>query len=479
MRFLLALHVCAAALLAVYVLHQMALLALYARARRRGPPPSPPFSGELPPVTVQLPLYNERYLAQRIIESAAAFDYPAHLLRIQVLDDSTDDTRDIAQAAVRIARARGVDIEWLHRTERTGYKAGALAHGLARLPARGGELVAVFDADFTPQPDFLRRLIVDRHAFADSRVGFVQARWEYLNRDEGITTRAQAIVLDMHFVIEQIARSSTPLPMAFNGSGGLWRRSCIDDAGGWQPDTLTEDLDLSFRAVLRGWRGRYLPDESAAGELPRDVAAYKRQQARWARGTVQTVRKLLGPLLRSTLASPQRLAGALHLTGYFVHPLILLTSITTPLLLLQPQHLSGPAGMIGLLSAAPLLSMLVSSHARGRTLGEFLRDLPAALLLGVGMAFSNTMAMAAALRTRATGEFTRTPKGAPGAYRLRPDRTMWGELALALYAICAMLALFAGGAWQSAAPLLLYALGYGGVWAAQMRRRLQDREEHS
>lgn len=473
MLLVVALHVFAAAQLAVYVLHQMSLLALCIRERMRRPTPPTPFHGDLPPVTVQLPLYNERFLARRIIESVAAFDYPPHLLRIQVLDDSTDDTGDIAQAAVHAARVRGIDIVRLHRTQRSGYKAGALAHGLSRLPARPDELVAVFDADFTPSPDFLRRIIVARHAFDDPHTGFVQARWDFLNRDETSTTRAQAIVLDMHFFIEQIARSGADLPMAFNGSGGLWRRSCIDDAGGWHSDTLTEDLDLSFRAVLRGWRGRYMVHEGVAGELPRDLVAYKRQQARWARGTIQTTRKLLGPLLRSTLAPHRRLAGALHLTGYFVHPLILLTSLTTPLLLMQLQHFSGPAGLIGLLSVAPLLSMLLASHARGRTIGEFLRDLPAALLLGVGMAFSNTVAMAAALRTRETGEFARTPKGAPNAYRLRPDRTMWGEFALALYAIYAMLVLISGGAWQSAAPLLLYALGYGGVWAAQMRSSLR------
>ncbi|MBU6336082.1 MAG: glycosyltransferase, partial [Chloroflexi bacterium] len=365
---------------------------------------------------------------------------------------------------------RGVDVVYEHRGERVGYKAGALAHGLALTPPRPGELVAVFDADFTPAPDFLRRVIVARAAFDDPRTGFAQARWDYQNRDETIVTRAQAPVLDMHFVIEQIARSGSDLPMAFNGSGGLWRRACIEDAGGWCSDTLTEDLDLSFRAVLRGWRGRYLPDAGVACELPRDVVAYKRQQARWSRGSVQTVRKLLAALLCSSLAPSRKIAGALHLTGYFVHPLLLVTSLTTPLLLLQPQHLSAPAA-VGLLSVVPLLSMFVSARARGRTFSEFLRDLPATLLMGVGVAFSNSVAMASALRSRTTGEFARTPKGAPGAYRVRPPWTMWGELALALYAICAMLLLSLSGAWQSAASLLLYALGYGGVWAAQLRER--------
>jgi cellulose synthase/poly-beta-1,6-N-acetylglucosamine synthase-like glycosyltransferase len=473
MQFVLALHVCASVVLAVYTVHQMALLLLYWRARLRPvSAASAETAGDLPPVLIQLPMYNERLLAQRVIEAVAAFEYPADRLRIQVLDDSTDDTRDSALAAVCAALRRGVDIAYVHRTERRGFKAGALAHGLSVAQARPGELVAVFDADFVPAPDFLQRVLVGRAAFADSQVGFVQTRWDYLNRDETLVTRAQAIVLDMHFVIEQIARSTAGLPMAFNGSGGMWRRSCIDDAGGWQADTLTEDLDLSFRAVLRGWRGCYLPGESAAGELPRDVSAYKLQQARWARGSLQTVRKLIGALLHSSLALHGKIAGALHLTGYFVHPLIFVTSLTTPLLLLQPAALSGPAGTVGLLSVAPLLAMFVSSTARGRAPWQFARDLLPALLLGVGVAFSNSVAMTRALRTRETGEFARTPKGASGdgsSPRARPDLTTWGELALALYAICAMLLLVHAGAPHLAAPLLLYAGGYGGVWAAQMR----------
>jgi len=455
-------------ILAVYGWHRYYMVYLYMRHKDERPVPKSQFT-DLPVVTIQLPFFNEMYVAERLIDAVADIEYPRDRLEIQVLDDSTDETRAIAERAVQRLAATGLDIHYLHRTDRTGYKAGALDAGLKQ--ARG-QFVAIFDADFLPRPDFLLRTV---HYFTDPKVAMVQARWGHINEDFSLLTRIQAILLDAHFVLEHGSRNLGGCFFNFNGTAGIWRREAIADGGGWQHDTLTEDLDLSFRAVLRGWRGRYAAHEGVAGELPRDVVSYKRQQARWARGTIQTTRKLLGPLLRSTLAPHRRLAGALHLTGYFVHPLILVTSLTTPLLLMQPQEFSGPAGLLGLLSAAPLLSMLLASHARGRTIGEFLRDLPAALLLGVGMAFSNTVAMAAALRTRETGEFARTPKGAPNAYRLHPDRTMWGEFALALYAICAMLVLVADGAWQSAAPLLLYALGYGGVWAAQMCSALRTR----
>ena len=349
---------------------------------------------------------------------------------------------------------------------------------MALAPARDGELIAIFDADFIPAPDFLQRVLVECSAFANPRIGFVQTRWDFLNRDENIITRAQALVLDMHFVIEQTARSTAGLPMAFNGSGGLWRRTCIDDAGGWHDDTLTEDLDLSYRAEMRGWCGLYLPNERSPSDLPSDVLAYKRQQARWARGSLQTVRKLTTTLLRSPLQAHQKAAGIMHLTGYFVHPLILLTTLTTPLLLLHPTPTSGVAGSIGLLSAAPLLSMAIAAAARRRTPLQFVRDLPPALLLGIGVAFSNTVAMAHALRTHETGEFARTPKSASGTahpyYRLRPDWTMWAEFSLALYAVGAVALLAWSGTWQLAAPVLFYAAGYGGVWAAQIRNSTSE-----
>lgn len=436
-------------------------------------------------------------MAERIIRAAVAQDYPHDRLHIQILDDSTDDTSQIAQQIVTQARRKGVAIDHIRRAERCGYKAGALA---AALPLAKGEFIAIFDADFLPDPGFLRRILLDRRSFDDPCVGFVQTRWDFLNRDVSVLTRAQAMTLDVHFIIEQPGRNKAGLFMNFNGSGGIWRRGCICDAGGWASDTLTEDLDLSYRAEIRGWRGVYLEDEAAPGELPVDVMAYKRQQARWARGTWQTVRKLIPSILRASFPLKIKLAAWMHLTGYFIHPLILLMTLTTPLLIgasllgprLGPQQTSVPmwVNLISVLSIAPMVSMYVAHRARGRTFWQFVRDLPEALMLGVGVSFSNTIAMASALFDKRTGHFLRTPKpgrnvaghnpgqGAAGAasvtrrkqfqYRLRPDWTMWCELGLSLYTAAALAVILHAGMWASVGPLALYALGFGGVGLTQL-----------
>lgn len=485
MDFIVALHAICMMLLSVYALHQAVLLWLYLRITPRGTAQagsqhqrSLAAHHDVPVVTIQIPLFNERYVAERVIAAAAAQTYPRDKLHIQVLDDSTDDTTEIVRCAIEKAQQSGVCIEVVRRPNRTGFKAGALAVGLAR--ARG-ELIAIFDADFVPAPSFLRRLICERRVFDDPRVGFVQTCWDYLNREMNALTRAQAMTLDIHFLIEQPARCGNGLPMNFNGSGGIWRRACIVDAGGWHYDTLTEDLDLSYRAELRGWRGVYLVDESAPSELPGGVLAYKRQQARWARGTLQTMRKLMPRILRSTLPTRCKLAAWMHLTGYFIHPLILMMSITTPILVLNaflPTPRSGlPIWMnlISLLTLAPMVSMFVAHCARNRPVLHFLRDLPVALMLGIGVSFSNTVAMLQALRGRHTGDFSRTPKlrrgvqrSAAHAYLLRPDWTMWFEFGLAIYAGVVMALVAQWGYWLSVIPLLLYTLGFGGVWLHQL-----------
>jgi len=480
MEVIVVLHATCLILLSAYAFHQAVLLLLYRGARQSRPrgtaqAPSP---DRLPTVTIQIPLFNERYFAERVIAAAAAQAYPRDSLHIQVLDDSTDDTAEIARRAVARARGCGVCIEWIHRSNRTGYKAGALAAGLAR--ARG-ELIAIFDADFLPAPDFLRRLICERRVFDDPRVGFVQTRWDYLNRDASALTRAQAMTLDVHFIVEQTVRSHRGLLMNFNGSGGIWRRACIEDAGGWQDDTLTEDLDLSYRAGLRGWRGVYLADEAVPGELPDDVLAYKRQQARWARGTLQTVCKLMPEIAAASLPFHHKLAAWMHLTGYFIHPLILTMSVTTPLLILDSLAAGGQltglpvwVNAISGLTLAPIASMLAAHAARRRPILHFLRDLPASLMLGIGVSFSNTVAMLRALVEREVGEFVRTPKLhrdalgiTPRAYLLRPDWTMWIELGLALYVAGIAIAMLRLGHWLSVAPMLIYVLGFGGVWLSQ------------
>ncbi len=426
-------------------------------------------------VTIQIPLFNERYLAERVIVAAAAQDYPRDKLRIQILDDSTDDTTEIVQRAAAKARVSGVPVDVLHRPERHGYKAGALAAGLALTQS---DLIAIFDADFLPPPDFLRRVICDRRAFADPRVGFVQTRWDYLNRERSPLTRAQAMTLDVHFLIEQVVRSFWGLPINFNGSAGIWRRQCILDAGGWQTDTLTEDLDLSYRAALRGWRGVYLAEQGAPSELPADILAYKQQQARWARGTLQTLRKLLPAVLRSSWPLHHKMAALMHLSGYFIHPLILMLSVTTPLLVLDA--VTSHSGLISLpvwvnalsgLTLVPIAAMLVAHTVRQRPLACFLRDLLAALMLGVGVAPSNTLAMLRGLLQKQAGEFARTPKyhqsAAPFAYALRPDWTMWLELGLALYVGAILLLMLRFGHWPLGMPLFLYVFGFGGVWLSQ------------
>ena len=435
--------------------------------------------GVLPCVTVQLPLYNELYVVERVIAAVCALDYPRELLQVQVLDDSTDDTSRIAQQAVLAARERGVDIELIHRDNRAGYKAGALANGL--LTARG-ELVAIFDADFIPSRNFLRRVICERRAFAAPDVGFVQTRWGYLNRETNSFTRAQVILLDMHFVVDQYVRSHTGLRMNFNGSGGIWRRACLDAAGGWQSDTLTEDLDLSYRAQLRGWRGMYLEDEICPGELPQSVLAFKQQQARWARGSAQCVRKLFPRIARSQMPVLHKLFAFMHLSGYFANIFVLLLVVITPLLMIYasglrvvPQWLS-VVSMAGLL---PIMAMFVAQNVQGRT-ADFVHILPVAIMLGMGVSLSNSAAVLIGLFGKTSGEFVRTPKsaahtaGKPAArglprdrhasgrfvYALQTDWTMRAELVLGLYAfgMCVWLAL--RGAWVSVIPVLFYASGF-------------------
>ena len=413
MSILVFIHALAALLLALYALHQGTLLALFFLNRQNknsedvAHRDSTRLVSALPTVTVQLPLYNERYVAERIIQACAALDYPKDKLQIQVLDDSTDDTTLIAQLAIEEASANGLAIELLHRDNRHGYKAGALAEGMRQTQS---EFIAILDADFVPQPSFLRTLLAERRVFDDPCIGFVQTRWGYLNRDENPATRAQAMMLDLHFCIEQPARNRSGLLMAFNGSGGIWRRACIQDAGGWQADTLTEDLDLSYRAQLRGWQGLFLADEAVPGELPHDVLAYKQQQARWARGTVQCLRKLMPRMVTSTLPLRQKLFAWLHMSGYIIHPLMLVMMLTTPLLLFTSAHLPPWLGWMSGLSLAPIGSMLVAQALHRRPWHHVLRDLPATLMLGIGVAFSNTASMVVGLFKHSSGEFVRTPK---------------------------------------------------------------------
>ena len=488
-------------MLSIYALHQGLLLLLFLRAQRR-PPGSPgsrgassalPANGaaHLPSVMVQVPLYNERFVAQRIIDALCQLDYPRPLLHIQILDDSTDDTTRIAQSAVDLASASGVSIELIHREHRDGFKGGALANGMR---ASRGEYIAIFDADFVPPPDFLRRIFVSDGPFTDPSVGFVQTRWGYLNRDDSALTRAQALLLDMHFVIDQTARSAWRLPMNFNGSAGVWRRACIEDAGGWQFDTLTEDLDLSYRAELRGWLGVYRLDMVSPSELPGAVVSFKRQQARWARGTVQCMRKLAPRVLdaRSHFGLGRKLAAFMHLSGYMTYPLLLLLAFSSPLLAIETygqRVMPSWMSLVSLVGLLPMLSMFMAHWQQGRGPGSFVRDLPVAVMLGIGLTWSNTAAMLAGLVSKASGVFTRTPKvvsgivktdvddaarahkanerRSVGAYTEVPDWTVVVEFCLALYVLGVCWSLAQLGEWIALFPLLLYGFSFAGVALSQ------------
>src|SRR6266508_3586776 len=307
-------------LLAMYGTHRAMMVWLYFRHRRNVPRPAGDLH-VLPRVTMQLPIYNEVYVVERWIEAVAAIDYPRELLEIQVLDDSTDETREVAQRVVARYRALGYRMAHLTRADRKGFKAGALQAGLE---AARGEFLMIFDADFVPTPEILRASLP---YFSDPSVAMVQARWEHLNRDYSLLTRIQSIFLDGHFVIEHTARHRSGRFFNFNGTAGIWRRTCLEDAGGWQSDTLTEDLDASYRAQLAGWRFVYLQDVVAPAELPVDMNAFKSQQHRWAKGSIQTGKKLLPVILRSAYPWRVKLEAVFHLTGNVSYLLVLLLAL--------------------------------------------------------------------------------------------------------------------------------------------------------
>jgi cellulose synthase/poly-beta-1,6-N-acetylglucosamine synthase-like glycosyltransferase len=367
---------------------------------------------DLPIVTTQLPIYNEKFVLERLIRAVCAFDYPRDKHEIQVLDDSSDESREVAIKLVAEYKARGYDIHHIHRQDRQGYKAGALAAGMQ---VARGEHFAIFDADFVPPPDFLRNTIP--FLIEDQDCGFVQTRWGHRNRDYSVLTMAQSIGIDGHFVVEQSARAWNGLFLNFNGTAGVWRAKAIEDAGGWRADTITEDLDLSYRTQLSGWKGRYLFDIVTPAEIPTNINAFKSQQHRWAKGSIQTACKLLPTVLkRKDIGWFKKLQAVLHLTHYSVHPVIF-----TMVLLVLPILLWGLAAMRAYV-IIPLLSLMLISMAAPSTLYIFsqkvaypdwkskLKFLPALMVLGMGLAVNNTLGVLGALFKREHGKFVRTPK---------------------------------------------------------------------
>jgi cellulose synthase/poly-beta-1,6-N-acetylglucosamine synthase-like glycosyltransferase len=423
------------AVLAVYGAHRLWLLVGFRWPTREAAPMGAPADASaepLPVVTVQLPLYNERTVASRLLRAVGELDYPRELFEVQVLDDSSDETSALVDAQVAALRQRGVDASVLRRPTRAGFKAGALDFGMR---SARGELLCVFDADFRPPPGFLRELVP---ALRDSSVGMVQARWEHENRAASALTRAQSILLDGHFVIEHTVRHARGLFFNFNGTAGLWRRAAIEGAGGWQHDTLTEDLDLSYRAQLAGWRFVYKPLTTAPAEVPPTLAAFQSQQRRWAKGSVQVARKLGGTILRADVPWRVKLEAFLHLTGNAGYPLVLLLAVLLPLTLAVEPRLDGFAHLAGFLlcTCSVILFYDASQRAIGRPLRARLFDIPAAMALGIGMCASQTRAVLEGL-FGGTGAFVRTPKqgGAPArlAYRSSARGWPWIELALAAW----------------------------------------------
>ena len=391
------------AVLGIYGLHRLVMLNRFAwgGARSKGSDADGPW----PLVTVQLPLFNERTVARRLIRACGAFDYPRDAFEIQVLDDSTDETRSIVDEEVAALVEKGIDARVVRRPDRRGFKAGALDHGMKSARA---DLLAIFDADFEPQPDFLRSLV---RPFDDPKVGMVQARWGHANREESLLTRAQSTLLDGHFVVEHKARHDADLFFNFNGTAGIWRRAAIQDAGGWEHDTLTEDLDLSYRSQLKGWKFIYAHDVVAPAEVPPGIAAFKSQQHRWAKGSVQVMRKLARPILTSREPLRVKLEAWAHLTGNVGYPCVLALAILLPLaagMRREGFHWWHLAAFI-LCTISVGMFYERSQRAIGRPLGRRLADTLLAMALGIGMCVSQTRAVVSGL-LRDTGTFVRTPK---------------------------------------------------------------------
>jgi len=452
-------------LLLPFAMHRTYLLWLSRRVRSAVREPLP--EAELPRVTIQLPVYNEIHVIGRLIDAACAQDYPLDRFDVQVLDDSSDGTTDIADRLAGEWRTRGVSVEVVRRATRAGYKAGALALGTAR---SNSEFLLVLDADFVAQPDLIRSLLPP---FRDPSVGMVQARWDHLNANDSWLTKGQSLFLDGHFFFEQGGRYKSGRFFNFNGTAGMWRRTCIEDAGGWRADTLTEDLDLSYRAQMEGWNFVFLEDLGVPAEIPSTVGALEVQQRRWAQGGIQTARKVLPRLLRGPWPIGVKLEAIVHLCGHLAHPLTLMLG----LLLLPSQIARRTLGIEQyllpdlLVFTAATLPFLVfyalAARRRGRSLGWALRAVPQALALGVGLTVAVTGSVFRGIFHRGEDPFLRTPKRGEAVttcYRVpvaRRDLTLKLSVGgvMVAYLVVALLAGFYG----SVPFIVLFGSGYLGL----------------
>ena len=457
--------------LATYGIHRYALVYNFFKNRRNvaGPPPE---IATWPKVTVQLPIYNERYVTERLVEAVSQFDYPRELLQIQVLDDSTDETKVIARDCVERYRALGAPIEYIHRENREGFKAGALQKGLETAT---GEFVAIFDADFIPPADFLRRTVP---YFVDSKLAMVQTRWSYINRNYSALTEVEAILLDGHFAIEHSSRYRSGLFFNFNGTAGIWRRSAIEDAGGWQHDTLTEDTDLSYRAQIRGWQFLYLPEIDCPSELPVEMNAFKSQQARWAKGLMQTAKKILPRVMRADVPTAVKAEAFFHLTANVSYPLMIFMSmILLPAMIVRFYQGWFQVLVIDLplfLASTCSISSFYLAAERAlypKTWKRTFLYLPFVMAVGIGIAVRNAFGVMEAIVGKKS-EFVRTPKyrveagpkqhGAwmKKSYNKRAGWMPYAEVLLGLYFAAGVLYAIQNENYATTPFLILFVWGY-------------------
>src|SRR5215468_3314902 len=467
-------------LLASYGVHRYTLVYLYYKKRNRETQPVEDFT-ELPRLTIQLPIFNEQFVVDRLLQAVCRIEYPREKLDIQVLDDSTDETVDVAQSLVEHYQSQGYPITYLHRSNRSGFKAGALHEGLKTAQ---GEFVAIFDADFVPPPDFLLRTI---HHFTNPHIGMVQTRWTHINRNYSFLTEVEAILLDGHFVLEHSGRARTGLFFNFNGTAGMWRRATIDEAGGWQHDTLTEDTDLSYRAQLKGWKFIYLQDVECPAELPIEMTAFKTQQARWAKGLIQTGKKILPRVLKSDAPLHTKVEAWYHLTANISYPLMIMLSVLLlPAMIIrfyqgwfQMLYIDLPLFMASTFSISSFY--LVSQRELfPRTWPRALLYLPFLMALGIGLTITNTKAVIEALIGKQSA-FARTPKyrvetkrDKVGAtkYRKRLGWVPWVELLIGTYFALTVYYAVENENYITVPFLLLFVFGY---WCTGLMSLLQGR----
>jgi cellulose synthase/poly-beta-1,6-N-acetylglucosamine synthase-like glycosyltransferase len=472
-------------ILAAYGLHRYALVYMYYRNRKNHRSESPEKFAELPRVTIQLPIFNEQYVVDRLVESICKLDYPRDKLDIQLLDDSTDETVQVAAAVAERYAALGHPIVHIHRTNRSGFKAGALQNGME---TSQGEFIAIFDADFTPPENWLLRVV---HHFSDPKIGMVQTRWTHLNRNYSFLTEVEAILLDGHFILEHGGRARSGVFFNFNGTAGMWRRKAIEEAGGWQHDTLTEDTDLSYRAQLKGWKFAYLQDIECPAELPIEMTAFKTQQARWAKGLVQTGKKILPVVFRSDVPWRIKLEAWYHLSANLSYPLmIVLSTLLLPAMIIrsfggwfQMLLIDLPLFMASTFSISSFY-LVSQKELMPRKWPRTFLYLPFLMAMGIGLTLTNTKAVLEAL-FGIKSPFNRTPKyrvqskkdkAMAQKYRKRLGLVPWLELLVGSYfALMCIYAAYSRNYW-TIPFLMLFVIGY---WYTGLMSLLQGRFERT